>query len=69
MSGWKPFETAPREDILGYCNGTTSEWLWDSSLERHYPVSYDQHGCGCCSGSADKPTHWRPLLKPPEVKK
>lgn len=67
---WQPIETAPHDtEILVFMD----EEIYEARLDTYggkikgwtFPMA-DYHGCGCCSGSNDLPTHWMPLPQPPE---
>lgn len=65
---WQPIETAPEgnhgmlllidEEVFSGYRMSDGTWAMPYA---------DYHGCGCCSGTSDKPTHWMPLPEPPEV--
>lgn len=61
---WQPIETAPRDgtSILVFTERGVFEATFDSYWE--FAVA-DYHGCLCCSGGGDNPTHWMPLPEPP----
>ena len=64
---WKPIDTAPKDGtyVLVYNNdGYVYDANYDGGKWRF--ASADQHGCGCCSGDYDRPTHWMPLPDKPE---
>ena len=66
---WKPIETAPKDGrlVLVFNNdGNVYQAAWSTVLEKWIFASADQHGCGCCAGDGDSPTHWMPLPAPPE---
>ncbi len=67
---WQPIETAPKDgtDILVYNDdGHVYEARYDYDKWRF--ATADQHGCGCCAGYDDAPTHWMPIPDKPEVDK
>jgi len=63
--GWQPIETAPKDgtDILVLNKEGVFEAYKDRGLWFHLVSDY--HGCGCCSGDFEKPSHWMPLPPPP----
>jgi hypothetical protein len=70
-SNWQPIETAPKNTyILVFMEGSVYEArrIWEEGYEwyAHWKFPFaDAHGCGCCSGGDDHPTHWMPLPEPP----
>jgi hypothetical protein len=70
-SNWQPIETAPKNTyILVFMEGNVFEanLIFEEGYEQYahwdFPFA-DAHGCGCCSGGRDYPTHWMPLPAPP----
>ncbi|WP_217597152.1 DUF551 domain-containing protein [Cohnella sp. GbtcB17] len=67
-SGWMPIESAPKDgsDILVLNN---DGHVYEAAYEREeWRFAFaDQHGCGCCGGDAEYPTHWIPLPQPPGI--
>lgn len=66
MNGWQTIETAPRDGtaiLVFNDDGRIYQAEWDG---RWRFAAADQHGCGCCSGIDDRPTHWMPLPEPPK---
>ncbi|CAH1205756.1 hypothetical protein PAECIP111893_02410 [Paenibacillus plantiphilus] len=69
---WKPIDTAPKDgtSILVLNNdkyvyeARYDEDSWNKCKWKF--ASADQHGCGCCSGDDDEPTHWMPLPQMPK---
>jgi hypothetical protein len=37
------------------------EGWWDIDIEEWRVAILPSHGCGCCAGSNDNPTHWMPI--------
>ena len=62
---WQPIETAPQNvDVLVLLGGEVFSGAFNGG---HWEFPYaDYHGCGCCSGINDRPTHWMPLPEPPQ---
>lgn len=68
MKSWRKIETAPKDgtSILVYNkDGHIYEAKWDTRLGIWRFAVAEQHGCGCCGGNAEFPTHWMPLPEPP----
>ena len=69
--GWQPIETAPKNTyVLVFMEGSIYEAkLRCAEGRKQYAVwdfpFADAHGCGCCAGGKDYPTHWMPLPEPP----
>lgn len=67
---WQPIETAPKNtEILVFMDDEIYEaglYTRDEKREEWLFPMADYHGCGCCSGNNDHPTHWMPLPQPPE---
>ncbi len=63
---WQPIDTAPKDgtDILVY-NDDGNIYQAAFNVGKWRFASADQHGCGCCGGDAEFPTHWTPLPKLP----
>jgi len=68
---WKTIDSAPKDGtcVLVYNDdGCVYAAEYDDYFGKWRFPSADQHGCGCCSGDGDAPTHWMPLPeKPTEV--
>ena len=65
--GWKPIETAPRDgtSILVF----TDRGVFEATFVSYWEFAVaNYHGCLCCSGRGDNPTHWMPLPEPPKEK-
>lgn len=61
---WQTIESAPKDGtsvLVINDDGHVYEAAYDDTCEKFRFPSADQHGCGCCSGSDDAPTHWMPL--------
>ena len=63
---WQPIETAPKDGthILVIIEDAVVEAWWDENegyRSEWSTPSLSSHGCGCCSGNNDEPTHWMPL--------
>ncbi len=67
---WQTIKTAPKDGtrILLYCEGCVIEGYFYQNYTRKGwdVVILSSHGCGCCSGDLEEPTHWMPLPQPPE---
>lgn len=66
VNNWQVIETAPKDgtEILVYNDdGEVYQASW--KIDRWRLASAGQHGCGCCGGDAEFPTHWMPLPAPP----
>lgn len=65
---WQPIETAPKDgtDILVFTDRGVFEAAFVGDSYWEFAVA-DFHGCLCCSGNGDNPTHWMPLPQPPET--
>ena len=62
----QPIETAPKDEPILVC----IDGLWIQANWQGYSgggcwsvISCDSHGCGCCGGGNNEPTHWAPLPK------
>lgn len=70
---WQPIETAPKKTaVLVFMGGEVYEGVltWEEGYEKYAGWSFpfaDAHGCGCCAGGNDHPTHWMPLPAPPKT--
>lgn len=67
MTEWQPIETAPMDGtkiLVVNWDGHIYEAQRDGDYW-NFPFA-DQHGCGCCGGVSDDPTHWMPLPELPE---
>lgn len=68
---WQPIETVPKNtEVLVLMNGDVFQAIqvWEGGYEQwvHWDFPFaDAHGCGCCAGGRDYPTHWMPLPNPP----
>jgi hypothetical protein len=80
MIDWKPFKTAPKDGthillfiehrvMEGYYN---DRHKWQGENERWAVTRLPSHGCGCCGGDDNLPTHWaefnRPIFRCPICK-
>ena len=65
MSEWLSIEIAPKDgtDILLYVQGEGVIQGWYDDGWKY--ITLDYHGCGCCCGERDVPTHWQPLPPKP----
>jgi len=62
---WQPIETAPNgKEILVFMEGEIFQGNFEGTYWEF--ATADFHGCGCCSGTRDYPTHWMPLPEPPK---
>lgn len=62
---WQPIETAPRDgtSILVF----TELGVFEATFVSYWEFAVaNYHGCLCCSGRGDNPTHWMPLPEPPK---
>lgn len=63
---WEPIESAPElTSVLVFLDGSIFEGYKGVDGNWSFPYA-DAHGCGCCAGEADFPTHWAALPEPPE---
>lgn len=64
MKKWQPIESAPKDGthILLFIEGYTIEGWWGRN--RWNVARLSDHGCGCCGGDNDPPTHWQELEVP-----
>lgn len=64
---WQPIETVPSETlILVLLEGDVYQAYRSDKGCWSFPCA-DFHGCGCCSGDRDYPTHWMHLPEPPKT--
>ena len=66
MSTWQPIKSASggQETVLLLVEGEVYSGCRLKDGTWWFPFA-DYHGCGCCSGDKDEPTHWMPLPAPP----
>jgi hypothetical protein len=65
---WQPIETVPMNTyVLVFMNGDMFKGkLEEEGIYKNWDFPFaDAHGCGCCAGCKDYPTHWVPLPEPP----
>ena len=67
---WQPIETAPKNtDVLVFMEGDVFQGILDKEggfVDKGWDFPFaDAHGCGCCAGEENYPTHWMPLPEPP----
>ncbi len=64
---WQTIESAPKDGthVLVLIYGSVYEAWWDETGKWRLAKA-DQHGCGCCGGDEEHPTHWMPLPEMPE---
>lgn len=79
---WLPISIAPKDgsDVILLIDGVTISDRWVTSNGKNYQGiewesadwkrdQLDSEGCGCCGGTDSEPTHWMPLLEPPNEQK